>query len=142
MASFHGRVPTCIRASPDLGTCCMLTRVRDKFNISSTHRCIDADLRVCRLIGKAGIALELLEVPVVEFLNMFDAAVSPCSSFRCCPKILPRGGHSMRRRDSQDVIPTLAAAPPYMRTSVNIRTPPFIPATQIYPIAALKLDKL
>eukprot|EP00903_Cladosiphon_okamuranus_P014632 g13568.t1 len=37
-------------------------------------RCIDADLGVCRLIRKAGIALELLELPAVEFIDMFAVA--------------------------------------------------------------------
>eukprot|EP00752_Nemacystus_decipiens_P011881 g10535.t1 len=37
-------------------------------------RCIDADLGVCRLIRKAGIALELLELPAIEFIDMFASA--------------------------------------------------------------------
>ncbi|CAM9421502.1 unnamed protein product [Ectocarpus fasciculatus] len=36
-------------------------------------RCIDADLSVCRLARKAGIALELLELPAIEFVDMFAA---------------------------------------------------------------------
>ena len=38
-------------------------------------RCIDADLGVCRLIRKAGIALELLELPAIDFIAMFAVAV-------------------------------------------------------------------
>ncbi|CBN74280.1 conserved unknown protein [Ectocarpus siliculosus] len=36
-------------------------------------RCIDADLSVCRLARKAGIALELLELPAIEFVDVFAA---------------------------------------------------------------------
>lgn len=45
-------------------------------------RCIDADLGVCRLIRKAGIALELLELPAIEFIDMFAVAVRLRTSFR------------------------------------------------------------
>lgn len=46
-----------------------------------SYRCIDADLGVCRLIRKAGIALELLELPAIEFIHLFAVAVSPRLSF-------------------------------------------------------------
>lgn len=39
------------------------------------HRCIDADLGACRLIGKASLALEMLEEPAIEFVDAFAAVV-------------------------------------------------------------------
>lgn len=42
---------------------------------------MDADLGVCRLIRKAGIALELLELPAIEFIDMFAVEVRLRSSF-------------------------------------------------------------
>lgn len=40
------------------------------------YRCADADLSLCRLVGKASLALELLEVPIMEFLDALAASVS------------------------------------------------------------------
>lgn len=60
---------------------CLTLRMR-RIRSLLTCRCIDADLGVCRLIRKAGIAVELLELPAIEFIDMFAVAVSLRLSFR------------------------------------------------------------
>ena len=39
-------------------------------------RCVDADLSAARLFGKASFALELLEVPAMEFVDSLAASVN------------------------------------------------------------------
>lgn len=42
-----------------------------------SRRCAEVDLSVCRLAGKASLALELLELPAMEFIDAL-ARVKVC----------------------------------------------------------------
>lgn len=69
-SSLHTRTNPC-RAVSDLLGC----------TIPSARRFIDTDLSVCRLVRKAGVALELLELPAIEFVDMFAVVVRVHSKF-------------------------------------------------------------